>query len=86
MRVEVIRAWPHRFESVTQDLPAGARVADALAACGFEGLEEASALAVHGVLVTPETVLNDGDRVEVLRPLQMDPKEARRRRARRTAP
>ena len=31
----------------------------------------------------PRSVLRDGDRVEILRPLALDPKEARRRRARR---
>lgn len=81
MRVEVIRAWPHRFESVVLDLPPGATVADALAASGFEG-EQAAATAIHGVNATAETILNEGDRVEVLRPLLIDPKEARRRRAR----
>jgi putative ubiquitin-RnfH superfamily antitoxin RatB of RatAB toxin-antitoxin module len=29
----------------------------------------------------PDDVLREGDRVELLRPLQVDPKEARRRRA-----
>ena len=28
-----------------------------------------------------DTVLNDGDRVEIYRPLEVDPKQARRRRA-----
>jgi putative ubiquitin-RnfH superfamily antitoxin RatB of RatAB toxin-antitoxin module len=39
-------------------------------------------LGVFGEPATPETRLRDGDRVEVYRPLQIDPKEARRRRAR----
>lgn len=86
MRVEVIRAWPHRHQSVALELPPGANVADALAACGFDGLEEASAIAVHGVVVGPNAPLDEGDRVEVLRPLRMDPKEARRRRAHKPAP
>ena len=37
----------------------------------------------------PDTVLGDGDRVEIYRPLQVDPKDARRRRvekARRAQP
>jgi len=77
----VIRAWPHRFESVRLELPAGATVGDALAACGFEGLTESPATAIHGVNATAGTVLGEGDRVEVLRPLVIDPKEARRQRA-----
>lgn len=82
MRVEVIRAWPHRFESAVLELPDGATVADALAASGLADAEH-TGVAVHGVSATVTTMLNDGDRVEVLRPLQIDPKEARRRRARR---
>ncbi len=81
MRVEVIRAWPHRFESRVLEMPADATVADALAASGFADAEHA-AVAVHGVNATSATVLNEGDRVEVLRPLLIDPKDARRRRAR----
>ena len=38
MRVEVIRAWPHRFESVALDLPEGATVREALAACPGSGV------------------------------------------------
>ncbi|WP_454260403.1 RnfH family protein [Pseudoxanthomonas mexicana] len=81
MRVEVIRAWPHRFESVGLDLPEGATVGDALAASGFADAGH-PAVAVHGVIATLDTLLNDNDRVEVLRPLLIDPKEARRLRAR----
>ena len=66
VRVEVIRAWPHRFESVILDLPAGATVADALAACGFAGLDASPATAIHRVNATAATVLLEGDRVEVL--------------------
>jgi putative ubiquitin-RnfH superfamily antitoxin RatB of RatAB toxin-antitoxin module len=81
VRIEVIRAWPHRFESVVVDLPAGATVGDALAACGFEGMGASPIVAIHGINATAATVLEEGDRVEVLRPLVIDPKEARRRRA-----
>ena len=42
---------------------------------------EQTAGAVFGVLADRSTVLREGDRVELLRPLQVDPKEARRRRA-----
>jgi putative ubiquitin-RnfH superfamily antitoxin RatB of RatAB toxin-antitoxin module len=38
--------------------------------------------AVWGRVVEPATVLHDLDRVELLRPLQVDPKEARRLRYR----
>ena len=54
MRVDVIRAWPHRFESVGLDLPAGATVGDALAASGFVDAGH-PAVAIHGVIATPDT-------------------------------
>lgn len=40
---------------------------------------------VFNKLREPDDLVNDGDRVEIYRPLQADPKEARRRRARRQA-
>lgn len=85
MKVEVIRAWPQRFQSVELTLPAGALLADAMsagevqAAAMTEGAEVA--YAIHGQRVELSTELRDGDRIELLRPLQADPKEARRRRA-----
>ena len=85
MRVEVIRAWPGRHESVLLSLADGATAEDALRESGF-GAADAPALAVHGERVAPATPLHDGDRLEVLRPLQADPKDARRRRARASAP
>jgi putative ubiquitin-RnfH superfamily antitoxin RatB of RatAB toxin-antitoxin module len=36
---------------------------------------------VYGVRVALDTKLSDGDRVEIYRPLQADPKDLRRRRA-----
>jgi uncharacterized protein len=38
-------------------------------------------LGIFGRLVKPGTILCEGDRVEVYRPLMVDPKENRRRRA-----
>lgn len=81
MKVELLRAWPRRFERVEVELPEGASVADALSQAGWSGGAETVAYAVFGVTVTLQTALVDGDRVELLRPLQADPKDARRRRA-----
>lgn len=80
IRVEVVRAWPRRYESVMVALAEGATVADAVAASGMDDGSHA-AVAVFGEKVEPAQVLREGDRVELLRPLTMDPKEARRRRA-----
>ena len=61
----------------------GATVADALRLAALEAGGQVAGVAVFGVAVAPSTPLREGDRVELLRPLQLDPKEARRRRAQR---
>ena len=69
---------------LTLELTKGATAADALSAARPRipvSLPEAPALGVWGKVVDAGRVLNDGDRVEVYRPLQRDPKDARRARA-----
>jgi len=80
IRVEIVRAWPRRDESMSLELPVGSSVADALAASGWND-RDCAGMAVFGVRATAAQLLADGDRVEVLRSLQADPKDARRRRA-----
>jgi putative ubiquitin-RnfH superfamily antitoxin RatB of RatAB toxin-antitoxin module len=85
MRIEVAYALPDRQYVELVLLPAGACVADALAAVAdrtpFSGLAlNRVPIGVHGEVVTPEHALCDHDRVEVYRPLRLDPLEARRRR------
>ncbi len=82
MKVEVIFAWPDGFRARWLELPEGACVADAMAAANLDPDGRAVATAVHGIVARPDQALHDGDRVELLRPLLIDPKEARRRRAR----
>ena len=81
MRVVVIRAWPGRFESLEVEVPDSATVSDALKAAAMDGDPACTAVAIYGERADPDTALRDGDRVELLRPLQADPKDARRRRA-----
>jgi uncharacterized protein len=81
LRVEVVLAWPERFVMRTLQLPEGATVADALAAAALVEATPGMPCAIHGDLAAPTQRLRDGDRVELLRPLLADPKEARRRRA-----
>ena len=81
MRVEVVLAWARRFEAATLELAEGATVADALVRVDFARGTDVVAHAIHGVQVEAAHPLRDGDRIELLRPLQADPKEARRRRA-----
>ena len=79
--IDVMRAWPRRHEAVHLELPEEATVAEAIAASGFS-MEGVAALAIFGECVDAGHRLRDGDRVELLRPLEIDPKDARRRRAR----
>lgn len=83
IRVEVVLAWPRRHESRRVELPTGATVEQAVAASGFDQATLAcvTGMAIHGEHVSADTPVRDGDRVELLRPLQADPKEARRKRA-----
>lgn len=82
IRVEVVLAWPRRFVAVPLELSDDASLGDAVAASGLP-LDEVAGYALHGERAAPDARLHDGDRVELLRPLAIDPKEARRRRARR---
>ena len=77
----MIRAWPGRFDAVAVDLPDGATVLEALRAASMDGDPECTGVAIHGERARMEATLHEGDRVELLRPLRADPKEARRRRA-----
>lgn len=83
MRVELIRAWPRRFEAVSVDVMDGASVGDVLASAGWALDAEFVGVAVFGVTADLEAPLQQGDRVELLRPLQMEPMQARRLRAQR---
>lgn len=66
-------------------LPAGACVSDALALCAPDArfaivLQPQVQCAVWGVKAHPSQSLNDHDRIELCRPLRVDPKVARRER------
>lgn len=82
IEVEVVLAWPQQVHCRRLQLEEGATVADAIAAAAIDGSTACPAVAVHGVLAQPQQVLLDGDRIELLRALQADPKDNRRRRAR----
>ena len=85
LRVEVAFCpRPGDTDLTALDLPAGATVANALQA---SGLTQRHALAMADLRVgvwsrvcDPATPLRDRDRVEIYRPLIVDPKEARRQR------
>lgn len=83
MRVELVRAWLHRHESLVVELREGATLAAALDAAGWALDSQFTGLAVFGVAAGADTLLHEGDRIELLRALQVDPKQARRLRAQR---
>ena len=65
----------------------GSTAIQAIDASGITGLLphgvlDPALLGIFSRKVTPNHVLRDGDRIEIYRPLQLDPMEARRRRAR----
>lgn len=77
-------------DEVTVELPAGATLIDAIRASGVLQRHPAIDLAqarrgVWGRVQPDDTALRERDRVEIYRPLTVDPKEARRLRYRKTA-
>lgn len=87
MRVEVVYATPERQDAVEVELPDGATVRDAIVVSGlltqFPQIDLATtAVGIFGERAALDDLLEVGDRVEIYRPLRADPKEARRRRAR----
>ena len=86
MQVEVVFALPERQRLQSVELPDGSTVADAIKSSGiadtFPGidLEELQA-GIWGRPAGRTCSLRDGDRVELYRPLEIDPREARRLKA-----
>jgi putative ubiquitin-RnfH superfamily antitoxin RatB of RatAB toxin-antitoxin module len=93
LRCEVAYALPDRQLVVAVTLAEGASVRDAIVSSGIcathpelQASLDAGDLhvGVFGRIVTLDRALRDGDRVEIYRPLRIDPKAARRARAART--
>lgn len=85
--IEVVYATAARQDIVAVDLPEGGCVMDAVRASGLvpshPGITgEDFRLGIFGREVDPGTLLKPGDRVEIYRPLRLDPKAARREKAR----
>jgi putative ubiquitin-RnfH superfamily antitoxin RatB of RatAB toxin-antitoxin module len=86
IRVEVIFAEPDAAHRFVVTLPPGSTVDDALKACpGLDAIapigRDGRDVGIHGVRHELNDEVRDGDRVELYRPLIVDPKLARRRRA-----
>ncbi|WP_422846401.1 RnfH family protein [Acidovorax sp. M2(2025)] len=81
----VVCLGPRKTQEGVVDLPEGATVADALQACATaQGWtlppDGGPALGIWGRAAAAQAPVRDGDRVEVYRPLVVDPKVARRER------
>lgn len=83
LSIEVVFALPDRQELVTVTVDDGATVEDAIAcsslAAAFPDWNLANcAVGIWGRPVERNRKLQSGDRVEIYRPLKIDPREARR--------
>ncbi len=86
VRVSVVYALPGQQYQVALRLAEGATVNDAVERSDLtrrfpDLLRNPLACAIFSRVVDLSTVLRDGDRVEILRPLLVDPKEQRRQAA-----
>ena len=86
IRVTVVHALPDEAIEVALRLPEGATIADAIDIAGANLRLNVADLSrcpvgIYGKRALRDTVLADGDRVELYRPLKLDPQQARRRRA-----
>jgi len=87
--VDVVFARPEGQILRRVRLPAGSTVEDAVAASGLAkelGPFDPGPVGIYGKAVPPGTIVREGDRVEIYRPLQADPKDLRRARAAKKRP
>ena len=86
IRVEVAYAAPERQSLIGLEVAEGATVREAIASSGIENAHPeidivSARVGIFGKIAQLDAVLEEGDRVEIYRSLQADPKDARRRKA-----
>lgn len=86
MQIEVAYALPQVQVLQKLNVPSGCTVEQAIRCCGilqqFPEIDLAkNKLGIFGKITQLQTVLQPHDRIEIYRPLIIDPKEARRLRA-----
>jgi putative ubiquitin-RnfH superfamily antitoxin RatB of RatAB toxin-antitoxin module len=84
MKVGIAYALPQRQAWFDIDVPEGATVKDAIERSGilkqFPDINlETQKVGIYSKLCTLETVLAEGDRVEIYRPITADPKTVKRK-------
>jgi uncharacterized protein len=85
IRIAIVYAQPQHSIIKSFTLAQGSSVLDALCAAALDAdlsqvLQENSPLGIFGRPVRKDQLLADGDRLEIYRPLQLEPKQARRMR------
>lgn len=83
--VEVVYARAEQLTRRRVELPGGSSVKDAIEASGMRealpaGEIDPARLGIFSRKVHPGTLVHEGDRIEIYRPLLLDPMQARRRR------
>ena len=83
MRVELVFALADRQELLVVELPDGATVGSAIDKSGLarqfpDVVFDTLQAGVWGKLADRDQAVKAGDRVEIYRPLEMDPRDARR--------
>ena len=86
IRVELVYALRDEQRVIELMLAPGTTAAEAIRLSGllerYREIDVGTArIGIHGRVVQGDTILNEGDRIEIYRPLRADPKLARRRRA-----
>jgi putative ubiquitin-RnfH superfamily antitoxin RatB of RatAB toxin-antitoxin module len=89
LRIRVMYALPDQQPSVDLQVPPGTSLTEAVNLSGLlqkfpEGAARPLACAIFGRAVPLTYELRDGDRIEILRPLLIDPKQSRREAAKRS--
>ena len=84
--VEVVYATPQQQTVIPLRVPVGTAIGQAIALSDIVQRHpeidlDTQAVGVFGERAALERVLRGGERIEIYRPLQADPKQARRRRA-----
>ena len=86
MKVVIVYCAPGADHQVEIDVPAGTTIEAAIRLCGLaEFADESGArplrVGVWNRVVPLDQLVREGDRIEIYRPLAVDPKEGRRLRA-----
>ncbi|MGY8813666.1 MAG: RnfH family protein [Gammaproteobacteria bacterium] len=86
INVEIAYATEKYVEIIAVKVNRGAKVMEAIHQSGIMQMYPESNIKIGNIgifskICSEDTQLNDGDRIEIYRPLKADPKDARRNRA-----